>query len=204
MMMHRPSRGGFSLIELVITLTVGGIIAGTVVMVMISQLHLNSTHNRNMANQQNLRDSFNYMMDEISLCGNGIADQSVYVTESTASSFRFMGDVNGDGNWDEVEYAYADGSLSRTIRSSPDGGVSWGESQSDVILDDLDSVVFTFYAPGNVVAANEMEISSVAVALTLSPGAGSTAFTAGRTRAFSQSGRVTLRNRMAEKLFPEI
>lgn len=184
---------GFSLLELLIATFVGAILAGGVITIMVSQLQLNASHNRNMANQQNMRDSINYMLDEISLCGCNVSEP--FITTATESSFIFVGDVTGDGAWDEVNYSFDGASLQRTLRTSADQGSNWTEVSSDTLLDGLAAFSFAYFAPGNIETNIEAEISSVGIGLTLADDVASTAFTANRARSYSMTGRITLRNR---------
>lgn len=192
-MKRRVLQQGFSLVELLIATFVGAILAGGVITIMVSQLQLNASHNRNMANQQNMRDSVNYMLDEISLCGSNVPEPFVLV--ATATQFKFYGDVNGDQDWDELDYAYDGNGLVRTFRTTADGGASWSEPVTDTLLQNVSDFAFTYYAAGNVETDVEDQISSIAVSLTLTSNASTTAFTSDRTRDYSMNSRVTLRNR---------
>lgn len=184
---------GFSLLELVVATFVGAILAGAVITVMVGQLQLNSSHNRNMANQQNMRDSVNYMLEEISLCGSNVSEP--FITTATSTALTFIGDINGDGNWDEVSYSYEGSNLMRSLRTSPDQGSNWNEVSTDTLLENVSMFSFSYFAEGNLATDQESEIHSIGIAVALGNDDTATAFTSGRTREYSMTGRITLRNR---------
>jgi prepilin-type N-terminal cleavage/methylation domain-containing protein len=191
--MQRLARG-FTMIELLMVLAIGTMIAAAIVSILLSQMQLTTTQNRNIINQQDLRSTLQFMADEIQLMGQGTIEP--YVFQATTDSFSFVGDLDGNADPDLVHYQVISGALHRTYSSSTDGGVTWTQLGEDDLLSDVQNMVFTYYAEGNAIPADVSEISSVEIRLTLNPAANGTAFTSGKLRTPEMVQRITVRNRL--------
>src|SRR5688572_30092334 len=128
--MSSPDRRGFSLVELLIVLAIGGIIGSAIVTSLLGQMQLSSTQNRTIINQQNLRETLDYMADEVSSIGAGVTEPFIDIAD--AQELRFVSDIDGDGDWNRVRYYLSAGVLRRQLWSSSDGGGSWTAVSDDV------------------------------------------------------------------------
>lgn len=197
--MSRPSaaplrrRRGFSLVELLVTLVISLIVAGTIVSLMVGQMKTTSSINRDMLNGQSVRDNLAYMCDEINAMGNQATEPFVLTAEE--DDFIFIGDVNNDGNVDRIEYLYDGGELSRIYSTSDDGGVSYDEVSTDTLIPSIEEFEFKYYTPGNVETDVVNSITSVGMRVKLDEQAGATDFNSGRIAEQEQATQVTIRNR---------
>ena len=82
------SRSGFSLFELLVTVFITAVIAGAIVTLMNSQIQLSTTQNRNIINQENLRDAMEFMGDEISNAGSNAEEPFFTTRTATAPQTR--------------------------------------------------------------------------------------------------------------------
>jgi prepilin-type N-terminal cleavage/methylation domain-containing protein len=187
-------RSGFSLIELLVSMFAGSLVAGTVITLLIGQMQLSATQNRNIINQQNLRETLAYMKEEISLAGSGVSEP--FVNTAATSEFEFRGDVDGDGTWDKVRYFLDNGSLKRTLSTSTNGGTSWTTVATDVLAAGVQSLTFTYYQPGNATTTTVGLVSAVQIGLVQAIDTDTTALTAGKVGEQEMVTRVTIRNRL--------
>ena len=186
-------RRGFSLFEVLIAMIVGTLIAGSITALLLGQVQLTTTQNRNMINQAALRDTIHFMGEEVLTLGS-VGDEP-FIQTATASELKFVGDPNGDGEFDQIRYHLANGELTRTLYFTIDGGNSWSVDTVDVLLPSVSSLSFTFFAPGNLVTNDPNEISSVEIRVEIDTEQETTAFTKGKVAKQSMVSRVMLRNR---------
>ena len=185
---------GFSLIETLVALAIGMIIAGAVTALMMSQLQLTATNNRNIIGQQNVRDVLQFVGDEIQLMGtHGVIEP--YIVEAAAGDLLFVADVNGDEDMDRVSFYLLEGQLLRGYSTSNDAGVSWSPVVTDVLLDNVTTLAFEYYEPNNVVATDVDLITSIEIAIAISTAADETAYTSGKIAEHQMVSRITIRNR---------
>jgi len=188
-------RGGFSLVELVFVIAISAIIAGTLVTLLVSQVQLTATNNRNMLAQQQTRDVMQFMTDEIQLTGaNTELEPSVLIADD--HRIEFAGDIDNDGDVDRVTFRLTDaGDLVRDYRRSGDDGATWSNPRTDVILQNVTRLNFVYFGEGNVAATTLADVTSVEVQLAVDTTPDETAFTAGKIREQEMVARITLRNR---------
>ena len=194
--MARPklNQRGFSLVELLMVVAIGAIIGMAIVAILVSQMQLTTTQNRNIINQQDLRSTLQFMADEIQLMGQGMVEPYVY--QATSNSFSFVGDLDGNTDPDLVVYTTSGNALNRTYSTSTDGGTTWTELGSDDLLSNVSALSFIYYAEGNGAPGSIDDISSVEIKLTLDPTIGQTAVTSGKIRTQTMVQRITVRNRL--------
>jgi prepilin-type N-terminal cleavage/methylation domain-containing protein len=186
-------RRGFSLVELLITVFVGALIAGGVAEIMLSQMRLTATQNRNIVNEQTLRENLAYMSDEINSMGNNADEPYIDIIEP--EEFQFVGDIDNDGQIDQINYLLDEDELVRTISTSTDGGTTFDLVSTDTLIDHVDEFEFTYFALGNDETEVADDVTAVELYVRLDPSAGETALTAGATADERHVTRVTIRNR---------
>ena len=88
--MMRLKRRGVSLIELLMVVVIGSAISGAIISALMSQVQLSATQNRTMINSQNLRETLDYMADEVSHAGAGCTEP--FIDTANTSELRFVAD----------------------------------------------------------------------------------------------------------------
>ena len=190
-MSRRRNRSGYSLIELLIALAIGLVIAGSVVSLMMSQVQLTSTTNRNIINQENLREVVRFMCDEIRLANT--FDGTEPITTADAAAMSFYADIDANGVEDLIEYYVSDGVLMRRYTTTI-GGTPF--IANDVILPSVQAINFTYYTVDDVAPASIEEITSVEVELQLDTSTHHTALTGFKLAPQMMVGRATIRNKL--------
>jgi prepilin-type N-terminal cleavage/methylation domain-containing protein len=196
-MMHWKSRTapqGFSLVEVLISMAIMTIIGGSLLAIMLSQMQLTSTHNRNIINQEDVREVVVFMSEELSLTGTAAVEPFMSVAD--AHEICFIADLDGNDVPDQVRYTFADGQITRTLYATNDGGATYDEVSTDVILSNVADAEFEYFGPGNSTSPDIDIISSVQIKVSLDIDATSTAITSGKLADQQQMTRITLRNRL--------
>jgi prepilin-type N-terminal cleavage/methylation domain-containing protein len=188
------STRGFSLIEVLISMAIMFIIGGALISILLGQMQLTSTHNRNIINQEDVRDVVTFMGEELSLTGTAAAEPFISVADPT--EVCFVADIDGNGVPDQVRYSLNGGALMRTLYGTNDGGLTYDEISSDVIMPNVAALEFTYYGAGNATSPDVDEVTSIEIKLTMDIDATATAVTTGKLAAQQQMTRVTLRNRL--------
>jgi Tfp pilus assembly protein PilW len=192
--MIRLTRRGTSLVELLVVLIIGSAISGAIISALMSQVQLSATQNRTMINSQNLRETLDYMSDEISNIGAGTTEP--FIDTATTSELRFTSDIDGDGTWNRIRYYLSSGTLRRTLWTSTNAGVSWTQTSDDVLLKGVSALTFTYAQRGNTAPANNNAISMVTVAITQNALQDTSAFNKNKVAQGRLTIRATIRNRM--------
>lgn len=187
-------RRGFSLVELLVVAVISLVIGSAVIAALVNQTQITASQNRNVLNQENLRDSMRFMSDEILSLGSGVTEPFIFT--ALQNEFDFVGDVDGDGAEDRIDYTFSGSQISRALYSTPDGGASWNLVRTDVVLDGVSDLSFTYFAFGDTLPTGVDDITSVEISITLDPNRFSTAMTTGKTADQGMASRVTLRNRL--------
>lgn len=188
------NRRGVSLIELLVVLVIGGVISGVIVGTLMGQMQITSTQNRTIINQQSIREVLEYMTEEITVAGAGVAEP--YISTGETEDFRFVADIDGDGDWDRVRYWRTGTNLLRELATSSDQGVNWTVVSSDIMLQGISTLQFTYLAHGNVAPVDLSEITSVEIRVTQDASHGTTRQTVGKVAQGRMVSRATIRNRL--------
>jgi len=190
-MRKRSARKGYSLIEMLVALAIGTMIAGGVITLMVAQMQLTSTTNRNIINQENMREVVRFICDEIRLANTFDGSEPIVAADTAAMSFS--ADIDANGVTDLVEYYMSDSTLMRRYTTTVAGAPFVAE---DPILRDVGGISFTYYAIDDVAPANFAEITSVEVELQLDTTANQTALTGMKLTPQLLVGRATIRNKL--------
>jgi type II secretory pathway component PulJ len=191
--MRLASRPGYSLVELLMTVAIGTVIAGGIVALLMSQVQLTATQNRNMLNQENLRDVIRFMTDEIRLAAT--TDGSEPIIAANGSDMEFYADIDGNGVTDTVGYYVAEGVLLRRFTTTAGGNAF---EATDPLLAGVQSLVFVYYGPDDVEPANIGEITSVEIQLVMNTSVNQTDFSSERVAPQRMAGRATIRNKLLD------
>jgi len=190
----RTDRPGFSLIELLITIAISAVIAGGIVTLMVSQMQLSTTQNRNMINQQQVRDVVKFMVEEMQLAGTQDGTEPVITADYQA--FSFYADIDANGVTDQIDY-YLDenNTLMRRYTTDNTGTPFIAE---DPLMANVYYLIFTYYNTDDAVPANNAEINSVEFKLELDITQGTGTLTESKLAPQALVGRATLRNKMLD------
>lgn len=119
---------GFTLVELMIALSISGIVLTAGYQMFTGQRQTYSLQNEIAQMQQNVRASEHMMVREIRMAGYEVADMYIGVDvpgqpfsdgeknafeEATSQSIAFTSDVDGDGKMETIRYSLKKGSLAR-------------------------------------------------------------------------------------------
>lgn len=192
----RPScpRRGFSLVETLVALAISLIVGGGIITTLVVNMQVSAAQNRNMLNQDDVRETLAFMADEIRAMGNGAPEP--VLLEATPTLIRFAADLDGNGVPDRVKYELSGAQLVRTLYTTADGGATWSVAATDVLLDDVSALTFTYYGYGNTTSPAINAVTSVGIQLALNVGATATALTQGKLAAQALATRATIRNRL--------
>jgi hypothetical protein len=190
-----PSRAGFTLIESLLALSISLLVGGSIVSLMIYQTQLSATQNRNIINQETVRETTHFMTEEILSMGSGVIEP--YLSTAGADELTYVGDLENDSIPDKVRYVYDANNhqLSRILYTTEDAGQSWNEISTDVLLDGLSEFSFTYYGANDIEPATVDDITSIKIVMALDASDATTALTEGHVAQQAMMTRVTIRNR---------
>lgn len=184
------SRAGFSLVEMLFSIAIGMLVAGGIVTLMVSQMQLSTTQNRNIINQEQMRDVVKFIVDELQLAGTTDGSEPVIAADNTTCSF--YADIDDNGVTDRVDFYMSETTLMRRYTTDVGGNPFVAD---DPLLPNVYNISFTYYAPGDAAPANISEITSVEVRLQLDTSVETTSYTGGKLAPQALVGRATLRNK---------
>ncbi len=101
---RKNKQSGFTLIELMVTMVVSGILLAAMVMAFTAQSRTYNTQEEVTTLQEDLRAALSLMSSEIRMATyNPTYGANVGITTATADEFRFAMDLNGDGNTGDTD-----------------------------------------------------------------------------------------------------
>lgn len=180
-----------SLVELLVSIVIGMLVVGGVVSLMVSQMQLSTTQNRNILNQENVRDVVKFMVDEMQLAGT--TDGSEPIIEADYTVCSFYADIDDNSVTDRIDLFLSEGTLMRRYTTEV-GGVPF--VAEDPLLNNVYNLQFTYFAAGNGIPVNNAEITSIEVRLQLDTSVESTSLTSGKLAPQALVGRATIRNKL--------
>ncbi len=131
-MERKNKQSGFTLIELMVTMVVSGILLAAMVMAFTAQSRTYNTQEEVATLQEDLRAALGLMSSEIRMAAyNPTYGANVGITTAIADEFRFAMDLNGDGNTgdtddpnEDIRYGInSNGSLGRDTSGDNENGL---------------------------------------------------------------------------------
>jgi len=162
------SKSGFSLIEVMVAMTIAVIAIGLIIAAVISQQKNYITQERLVDMQQGLRAAMEVVGSEVKMAGydpTGIADASILTADS--ADLQFQIDRNGDGDFDigeRVRLALTnDANLDGIADGTPcDLGRGLDGGSLQVLAENIDALNFVYLdSNGNVLAAPVADLSAI-------------------------------------------
>lgn len=161
-------KSGFSLIELMVAMTVAMVVIGVTVGAMISQQKNHITQGALVDLQQGLRAAMEVVGSELKMAGyDPTGTTGAAITLADAADLQFQIDRNADGDWDAGELirfaltndansdGVADGTPCDLGRGLDGGGLQ-------VLAENIDALNFVYFdSNGNVLAAPVADLSSI-------------------------------------------
>lgn len=175
----RKNKLGFTLIEILITMAISGIILTVIYTVYDSQNKTYLEQEEIATMQQNLRTSMFIMLHEMRMAGfDPTGNAGAGITAASSNSIKFTKDLNRDGNFvddsgadvnEEVEYyLYTSDGIQKLGRKSPSTSIVQPVAENVDALDfvylDQDGNVIDDDGSGNV-TTNISDIRSVQISL---------------------------------------
>jgi hypothetical protein len=203
-------RGGFSLVELLVSIAVMTLIGGAVIGLLVSQTQLTATQNRNMVNAEEVRTVLTFMGDEIAMMGNRVANPVIDIAEP--QELQFYSNIDNDvANVIERIRYFVDGvQLKREFAQFDAGAGDYVVIGTDVLMANLRNTngavsadvggenpdfAFQYFGIDDSVPATTAAITSVLIRAGIDRQANRTAFSGGNISAQNMVQRATIRNR---------
>jgi len=187
-----PGAEGFTLIEILITLALAGIVMTAIYSVFISSNYSYRTQDNVADAQQRVRVGLDFLTDDMRMAGmDPVRSASAGIEDATATRMRFTSDVDLNGtidvplNQERITYEYD--AVNRTLRRGLYEGT--GDETWEPLIDNVSALTFTYLDSSGAPTAVVADTRSVMVTLTCE---GIDAKGKGFTR--SLSTRIILRN----------
>lgn len=156
----------FTLIELMVALTIGMIVMASVATTFTSQTRTYSAQEQINQMEQNARGALDIMSREIKMAGYNPANGTVTgVASYTSTTLTIQADLTGNGtistsssDYEQIAYAY-DSTNKKITRQVGSGTV-------ETLAENIDSLTFTYYqASGTTLATSASNIRRVKIAI---------------------------------------
>ncbi len=143
---------GFTLVELLVSMAIVGIVLGAIYSLFISQSRTSSVQEQVVTMQKNLRAAIYFMEGEVRMAGYDPTNSAAFgITDSSANTFSFSLDLNEDGVLDSGE----------TTTYALNGMML--EKNGDPIAENIDAVLFEYLKADGTTPANNGEIHQVVI-----------------------------------------
>ena len=157
----------FTLIELMISITLGMIVLASVATTFTSQTRAYSSQELINQMEQNVRGALDLMSREIKMAGYNPAGGTVAgVVSYSSTALTIQADINGNGSIstnsaDHEQIAYAYDSTNKKITRQV------GSGTAETLAENIDGLTFTYYqSSGTTLATSATTIRRVKIALT--------------------------------------
>ena len=161
-----PKTGGFTLVELMVTLAIGMVVMAAVTTTFISQTRFYSAQEQINEMEQNARGAIDIMTREIKMAGYDPTGAGfAKVTTFTSTQLAFQTDYDGSGVLSNVaadneKIAYAYDSTNRQInRTTGSGG-------PQTLADNITAATFTYYKADGSTATVATDIRQIKISIT--------------------------------------
>ncbi|MBN2719932.1 MAG: prepilin-type N-terminal cleavage/methylation domain-containing protein, partial [Proteobacteria bacterium] len=145
---HDPRMKGFTLVELMITLVILGLILGVVYRMFSSQEHFFRTQEQVSATQENLRATVEYMNQELSWLGYKVP--GVAVVKASPNDLIFRANIPNTGS--AIQYVrYRFDNATNTILRAAGANASDVDTADVIMASDIEALSFSFYTVQNAV-----------------------------------------------------
>lgn len=159
-MARRPSEAGFSLLELMVSLGIAGILMAGIFAAYYTQLRAHMTQQLTVEMQQNLRASMQIMAREIRMAGyNPTTTAGAGITTMLANSFQFTSDLDGNG-----DTAGTDENVRYGINANGDLGRDTGGGLQPV-AEFIDALNYVYLDEDGNITTNPSDVRSVQVTI---------------------------------------
>ena len=157
----------FTLIELMVAITIGMIVMASVATTFTSQTRTYSAQEQINQMEQNARGALDIMSREIKMAGyNPAAGTVTGVVSYTSTALTIQADLTGNGtismsssDYEQIAYAY-DSTNKKITRQV-------GSGTAETLADNIDGLTFTYYqASGTTLATSASNIRRVKIAIT--------------------------------------
>ena len=95
---HPTKNAGFTLVELLVTMGIVGIVIGSITLMFTSMSRQSTTQNATAELQQSVRNALNLMTREIRMAGFAVINNDFGITQAQSSSISFTVDWDNDGD----------------------------------------------------------------------------------------------------------
>lgn len=165
----RVNPNGFTLIEVMITLAISGIVMGAIYGVFISSSYSHRTQEGAADAQQRARAGLDFMVRNIRMAGlDPLGSAIAGIENATATNIRFTADLDMNGaidnpnNQERLTYAY-DGVNQTIDRILYEGTAS---ESSQTLIDMVSAMTFTYLDANGNATANLPDIRAVTISIT--------------------------------------
>lgn len=141
MPMNMKDNGGFTLIELMVTMAIGLIVMAVIITTYQNQVQSHMTQQSTVDMHQNARAAMHVMKSEIMMAGydpTKLADATVL--DATATNFQFQIDANGDGDCSD-----ADEVVRYAINGTDLGRATGMAGVLQPVAENVDALNFVYY-----------------------------------------------------------
>ncbi|MEP0813109.1 MAG: prepilin-type N-terminal cleavage/methylation domain-containing protein [bacterium] len=162
---------GFTLAEVLIASVVLTVLLAAFALVFIYSLNIGAATQSRLKTQQDLRATLEYLSRFIRLAG--IQPVDVGMEEIEENYLTFQSDVDADSVTDRFQIRYS--SADKTVvleRWFKNGTEFQSYGQPEVVMDNVASLVFTYFTADNVETTDPALVSAVRISISLIPTAG--------------------------------
>ena len=156
-------KAGFTLIELMVSMTIGLVVLAAVAGTFTVQLRQNSAEEQLAQMQQDVRGALDLMVREIEMAGFKPAGVAVNgIATSTATTLRIKLDLDStgsttDGATDDISYTYSSGVLTRTLNNP---------ASSATLADNLTSFSFSYLDANGAATTTSTAVRRITINIT--------------------------------------
>jgi prepilin-type N-terminal cleavage/methylation domain-containing protein len=164
----KRKRAGFTLIEMMITALVMGVVISTIAYAFFDILRTSAVTRVKMQMQQDLRDTLGYMSRMMRYAG--IRPVFTAIEQVSSTDIIFQCDYNADQIVDRLEFTYIPASKSITLTQWVRNGSSWNMvTNAQAVMNNITAMQMIFYTSNNQVTTNPALVTAGKITLTVEP-----------------------------------